>query len=115
MSAPAKPAFTLGDLAAIVHQRASASPEQSWTARLLAAGPERVARKFGEEALEAMIAAVQGDKAALTAEAADVLFHLLVLLEAGGIDLDDVMSILERRTSQSGLAEKAARSSKSTD
>jgi phosphoribosyl-ATP pyrophosphohydrolase len=58
---------------------------------------------------------VQGDKAALTAEAADVLFHLLVLLEAGGIDLDDVMSILERRTSQSGLAEKAARSSKSTD
>jgi phosphoribosyl-ATP pyrophosphohydrolase len=74
-----------------------------------------VARKFGEEALEAMIAAVQGDKAALTAEAADVLFHLLVLLEAGGIDLDDVMSILERRTSQSGLAEKAARSSKSTD
>jgi phosphoribosyl-ATP pyrophosphohydrolase len=115
MSAPAKPVFTLGDLAAIVHQRASASPEQSWTARLLASGPERVARKFGEEALEAMIAAVQGDKAALTAEAADVLFHLLVLLEAGGIDLDDVMSVLERRTSQSGLAEKAARSSKSTD
>jgi phosphoribosyl-ATP pyrophosphohydrolase len=115
MSAPAKPAFTLGDLAAIVHQRAAASPERSWTARLLASGPERVARKFGEEALEAMIAAVQGDKAALTAEAADVLFHLLVLLEAGGIDLDDVMSVLERRTSQSGLAEKAARSSKSTD
>jgi phosphoribosyl-ATP pyrophosphohydrolase len=115
MSAPAKPAFTLGDLAAIVHQRASASPEQSWTARLLASGPEHVARKFGEEALEAMIAAVQGDKAALTAEAADVLFHLLVLLEAGGIDLDDVMSVLERRTSQSGLAEKAARSSKSSD
>ena len=115
MPTPATPAFTLGDLAAIVRQRASASPEQSWTARLLASGPERVARKFGEEALEAVIAAVQGDKAALTTEAADVLFHLLVLLEAGGIDLDDVMSELERRTGQSGLAEKAARSSKSGD
>lgn len=104
--------FTLPDLAAIVAERAKASPEASWTAKLVAAGPERVARKFGEEAVEAVIAAVQGDRAALTAEAADVLYHLLVLLQVSGVALDDVMSELERRTSQSGLAEKAARRSK---
>jgi phosphoribosyl-ATP pyrophosphohydrolase len=71
-----------------------------------------VAKKFGEEAVEAVIAAVQGDRAALTAEAADVLFHLLVLLQSHGVPLDDVMSELERRTGLSGLAEKAARPSK---
>jgi phosphoribosyl-ATP pyrophosphohydrolase len=103
--------FTLADLAAIVAARASSSPEESWTAKLLASGPERVARKFGEEAVEAVIAAVQGDRAALTAEAADVLFHLLVLLQSRAVPLDDVMSELERRTGLSGLAEKAARSS----
>jgi len=104
--------FSLSDLAAIVAARAKAAPDESWTAKLIASGPERVAKKFGEEAVEAVIAAVQGDKAALTAEAADVLFHLLVLLEAGGVSLDDVMTELERRTGQSGLAEKAARPSK---
>ncbi|MCX7339593.1 MAG: phosphoribosyl-ATP diphosphatase [Hyphomicrobiales bacterium] len=104
--------FTLPDLATIVAERATASPEASWTAKLMAAGPERVAKKFGEEAVEAVIAAVQGDKAALTAEAADVLFHLLVLLQVSGVALDDVMSELERRTGESGLAEKAARRSK---
>lgn len=105
--------FTLGALAAIIAERAAASPEASWTAKLIASGPERVAKKFGEEAVEAVIAAVQGDKAALTAEAADVLYHLLVLLQARGVALDDVMRELERRTCQSGLAEKAARGSKS--
>lgn len=104
--------FSLSDLAAIVAARAKAAPDESWTAKLIASGPERVAKKFGEEAVEAVIAAVQGDKAALTAEAADVLFHLLVLLEARGVSLDDVMTELERRTGQSGLAEKAARPSK---
>lgn len=104
--------FSLSDLAAIVAARAKAAPDESWTAKLIASGPERVAKKFGEEAIEAVIAAVQGDKAALMAEAADVLFHLLVMIEAGGVSLDDVMTELERRTGQSGLAEKAARPSK---
>jgi phosphoribosyl-ATP pyrophosphohydrolase len=104
--------FTLADLAARVAERASASPDESWTAKLIAAGPERCAKKFGEEAVEAVIAGAAGDKAGLTAEAADVLYHLLVLLHARGVALDDVMSELARRTGQSGLAEKAARSSK---
>ncbi len=103
------PAFSLADLAAIIHERAKASPDESWTSKLLASGPDRVAKKFGEEAVEAVIAAVQGDKAALTAEAADVLFHLLVLLESQAVALDDVMRELERRNARSGLAEKAAR------
>ena len=103
-------AFSLPELAALIAERASASPEASWTAKLIASGPERVAKKFGEEAIEAVIAAVQGDKTALTAEAADVLYHLLVMLEARGVALADVMGELERRTAQSGLAEKAARS-----
>ena len=103
--------FSLADLAAIVAARAAASPEESWTAKLIASGPERIARKFGEEALEAVIAMVQGDKDALRCEAADTLFHLLVMLHAGGVPLDDVMRELERRLGQSGLAEKAARGS----
>jgi phosphoribosyl-ATP pyrophosphohydrolase len=102
--------FTLADLAGIVAQRAAAPPSESYTAKLLSEGPARAAKKLGEEAVEAAIAAVQGDRANLTAEAADVLYHLLVVLEGAGIPLDDVMSELERRTAQSGLAEKAARS-----
>ena len=87
----------------------AAPPDQSYTAKLLAGGPARAAKKLGEEAVEAVIAAVQGDRAALTAEAADVLYHLLVVLQAGGVPLQDVMAELERRTARSGLAEKAAR------
>lgn len=102
-------AFTLDDLAIIVAARAAASPEESYTAKLLARGPAHAARKFGEEALEAIVAAVEGDPAALTAEAADVLFHLLVLMRASGVELADVMTILAARTGQGGLAEKAAR------
>jgi phosphoribosyl-ATP pyrophosphohydrolase len=92
-----------------VAERAAASPQESYTAKLIAGGPARAAKKLGEEAVEAAIAAVQGDRKALVAEAADVLYHLLVVLQAGGVPLQDVMAELERRTVQSGLAEKAAR------
>ena len=102
-------AFTLTDLARIVAERAAAPPETSYTAKLIAGGPARAAKKLGEEAVEAAIAAVQGDRAGLTAEAADVLYHLLVVLQGAGIPLQDVMAELERRTGQSGLAEKASR------
>jgi phosphoribosyl-ATP pyrophosphohydrolase len=102
-------AFTLADLARLVAERAAAPPDASYTAKLIAGGPERAAKKLGEEAVEAVIAAVQGDRAALTAEAADVLYHLLVVLHGGGVPLQDVLDELERRTAQSGLAEKAAR------
>lgn len=102
--------FTLADLSRIVTERAAASPEHSYTAKLLADGPARAAKKLGEEAVEAVIAAVEGDRDALKAEAADVLYHLLVVLQGGGVPLQDVMLELERRTAESGLAEKAARS-----
>ncbi len=101
--------FTLHDLEAIVAQRASAPVAESYTAKLLAAGPTRSGKKLGEEAVEAVIAAVSGDRAGLIAEAADVLYHLLVVLHGAGIDLDEVMDELARRTGQSGLAEKASR------
>lgn len=103
------PAFTLADLERIVAERASASPEESWTAKLLAAGPERAAKKLGEEAVEAVIAAVRGDRAELIAESADLLYHLLVVLRSRDVALRDVLSQLEARTARSGLAEKAAR------
>lgn len=101
--------MTLDELARIIAARAKADPEESWTARLLAQGPEKVAEKFGEEAIEALIEAVKGDRDRLTEEAADVLFHLLVMLESREIPLNSVMSVLARRQGQSGLAEKAAR------
>ena len=101
--------FTLVDLERIVAERASASPDESYTAKLIAGGPARSAKKLGEEAVEAAIAAVQGDRAGLTAEAADVIYHLLVVLRGAGIPLEDVMTELSRRTGQSGLAEKASR------
>jgi phosphoribosyl-ATP pyrophosphohydrolase len=103
-------AFTLADLAAIVAERAKASPDESYTARL-AADPARAAKKFGEEAVEAVIAAIENDPKALVAESADVLYHLVALLQSRGVGVDAVMAELERRTAQSGLAEKAARSS----
>ena len=102
-------AFSLEDLSRRVAERAKASPEESYTARLLSDGLERCARKFGEEAVEAIVAAVSRDKAGLTAEAADVLYHLLVLLEASKLPLSEVMAALDKRTGQSGLAEKASR------
>lgn len=101
--------FSLEALNQRIADRAKASPEESYTAKLLKDGVERCARKFGEEAVEAIVASVAGDKAGLTAEAGDVLYHLLVLLAAGDVKLTDVMAELEKRTSQSGLAEKAGR------
>jgi phosphoribosyl-ATP pyrophosphohydrolase len=103
-------AFTLLDLERIVAERAAAPTAESYTAKLIAGGPARAAKKLGEEAVEAALAAVGGDRAALVAEAADVLYHLLVVLRGADIALDDVMAELARRTGQSGLAEKAARS-----
>ena len=102
-------AYTLAHLADLVASRAGTDPERSYTAKLLAAGPAGAAKKLGEEAVEAAIAAVQGDRTGLCNEAADVLYHLVVLLRAGGVELDAVMAELERRTAQGGLAEKAAR------
>jgi len=96
-------------LAEIVVARKSADPETSHTARMLARGPEKCAEKFGEEAVEAIIEAVRGDRARLTAEAADVLYHFLVMLAARDLTLADVLTELERREGVSGLAEKAAR------
>ncbi|MFY0680572.1 MAG: phosphoribosyl-ATP diphosphatase [Thalassovita sp.] len=102
--------MTLDDLAATIAARASADPDSSWTAKLLAKGPEKCAEKFGEEAVEAIIEAVKNDKAGLTSEAADVLFHLLVMLQSRDVPLSDVMEELARRQGVSGIAEKAARS-----
>ncbi len=105
--------FTLADLGRIIDERArTADPEVSYTAKLLGRGVAQCAKKFGEEAVEAALAAVSGDRQALTAEAADVLYHLMVMLKAGGVEPGDVMAELEKRTGQSGLAEKAARGKK---
>ena len=100
----------LHDLAATIEARKGADPDSSWTAKLLAKGPEKCAEKFGEEAIEAIIEATKGDQAKLTAEAADVLYHLLVTLEASGVTLEDVLAELKRREGVSGVAEKAGRS-----
>ncbi|WP_297614749.1 phosphoribosyl-ATP diphosphatase [uncultured Roseicyclus sp.] len=100
---------TLHRLAATIAARKGADPDRSWTARLLAKGPEKCAEKFGEEAVEAIVEAVRGDRARLTAEAADVLYHLLVMLAARDITLSDVCAELDRREGQSGLVEKAGR------
>ena len=99
----------LQSLAATIEARKGADPETSWTAKLLAKGPGKCAEKFGEEAVEAIIEAVKGDPARLTAEAADVLYHLLVMLAACGVTLAEVEAELERREGPSGIAEKAAR------
>ncbi len=99
----------LDRLAATIAARKGADPETSWTAKLLAKGPEKCAEKFGEEAVEAIIEAVRGDRARLVSEGADVLYHLLVMLAARDVTLDEVMAELERREGQSGIAEKAAR------
>ena len=101
--------MTLDDLETIVAARAEADPDDSWTARLLAKGPEKCAEKFGEEAIEAVIEAVKGDRDRLASEAADVLFHLLVMLKSRDVPLKAVMDELARRQARSGLAQKASR------
>jgi phosphoribosyl-ATP pyrophosphohydrolase len=99
----------LDRLFATIVARKGADPLRSYTASLLAKGMDKCAKKFGEEAVETVIAAAQGDKAALAAESADVLYHLLVLWAAAGIAPEDVYTILKDREAQSGLAEKASR------
>ena len=96
-------------LAATIAARKGTDPDSSWTAKLLARGPEKCAEKFGEEAIEAIIEAVRGDREKLIGEAADVLYHLLVMLAARDVSLGAVLAELERREGVSGIAEKAAR------
>jgi phosphoribosyl-ATP pyrophosphohydrolase len=99
----------LDRLYATIVARKGADPSQSYTASLLAKGMDKCAKKFGEEAVETVIAAVQDDKAALTAESADVLYHLMVVWAVAGITPEDVYAVLKNREAQSGLAEKASR------
>lgn len=101
---------TLTRLEATIAQRLTASPEESYVAKLHAKGLKKIAQKLGEEATEAVIAALGDDEAELVGEAADVLFHLMVLLAEKGVPLEKVLSELDRREGTSGLAEKAARS-----
>ncbi len=100
---------TLDTLAQTIAERAKADPDSSWTAKLLAKGPEKCAEKFGEEAVEAIIEAVKDNREGLISESADVLYHLLVMLQSRGIALDEVLAELDRRQGTSGIAEKAAR------
>ena len=99
----------LGNLADEIAKRRNDSPDQSYTAKLLSQGIEKCAKKFGEEAVELALASMKQDKAHVTSEAGDVLYHLLVLLAASNVSVSDVMAELERRQGTSGLAEKAAR------
>ena len=99
----------LDRLAAAIDARRGADPDASWTARLLARGPEACAAKFGEEAVEAVIEAARGDAARLTEEAADVVYHLLVMCAARGVSLRDIEAELTRREGRSGLEEKTSR------
>ncbi|HVY00526.1 MAG TPA: phosphoribosyl-ATP diphosphatase [Pseudorhodoplanes sp.] len=101
--------FTLHDLAARVKERAKASAAESYTRKLLDKGVAHIAKKFGEEAAETVIAAVSEDKKRVVSETADLLYHLIVLLEARDVDLADVEQALRERTAQSGLSEKASR------
>ncbi|WP_319774797.1 phosphoribosyl-ATP diphosphatase [Breoghania sp.] len=101
--------FTLNDLARIVATRAHSGDPGSYTAKLMAKGVSKCAQKLGEEAVETAIAAVEGDRDGVASEAADLLYHLCVLLEASNVPLDEVMEKLAGRTGQTGLEEKASR------
>ncbi|HVG49537.1 MAG TPA: phosphoribosyl-ATP diphosphatase [Rubellimicrobium sp.] len=101
--------MTLSRLAATIESRKGADPDSSWTAKLLSKGPEKAAQKFGEEAVEAIVEAVKGDRDKLVAEAADALYHLLVMCAARDVTLQDIEAELERREGRSGIAEKASR------
>lgn len=102
--------MNLENLIKIIDARATADPSESWTANLLTQGPEKCAEKFGEEAVEAIIEAVKGNNKELISEAADVLFHYLVMLKSRNIKFADVLNELENRTNKSGLSEKKERS-----
>jgi len=100
--------MSLITLAQTIAARKGADPSESWTAKLLA-NPDKAAEKFGEEAIEAIIEATKGDKTRLTSEAADVMYHLLVMCAAHDVTLADIEAELSKRTAQSGIAEKASR------
>lgn len=101
--------FSLSDLEKIVAERARSDAADSWTATLYRKGMDKAAQKMGEEAIETVIAAVKADGEGIVKESADLIYHWLVVLTIAGIPVSDVMAELERRTGQSGLAEKAAR------
>ncbi len=101
--------FTIHDLAETIDARAASGGEASYTRRLLDKGAEQCAKKFGEEAVETVIAAVENNREHLIAESADLLYHLLVLLKSRGVQLEEVEAALAKRTSVSGLEEKASR------
>jgi phosphoribosyl-ATP pyrophosphohydrolase len=103
------PDFNLEALAKIIAERARAGGERSYTKKLLDEGIEKCAKKLGEEATETVVAALSNDKQALIGESADLIYHLLVVLQARGVRLDEIYAELERRTGRSGLDEKAAR------
>ena len=103
--------FSLLDLETIIAARAVSNDSASWTAKLIGMGIEKSAEKLGEEAIETVIAAISRDRDGVRDEAADLLYHLLVVLHMRGVDVADVMSELQRRTVQSGIDEKNARSS----
>ena len=107
--------LVLDRLSSVILQRRSADPAVSHSARLLGRGRAKVAQKFGEEAVECLIEAVSGNGPALVAESADVLYHLLVLWVAAGVEPSEVWAELERREGVSGVTEKAARSSPRTE
>ena len=104
--------FSLNDLEKIIVERGRSGAADSWTAKLFEKGIDKAAQKLGEEAVEAAIAAVKGDRAGLISESADLLYHLLVALALSDISVNDVMAELQARTGQSGIAEKASRSAR---
>ncbi len=106
---PDIPTYILADLAENIRTKRASSPEQSYTAQLLSKGVEKCAKKLGEEAVETALAAMTGDKTHVASESADLLYHLLVLLEATGVEFSDVLNELARRQGIGGLAEKASR------
>jgi phosphoribosyl-ATP pyrophosphohydrolase len=101
--------FSLADLERIIAERGRSGDSSSWTAKLFAGGMDKAAKKLGEEAVETVIAAVGGDRQAIVSESADLVYHWLVVLALAGVPLAEVIGELERRTGQSGLAEKASR------
>ncbi|MDB5641814.1 MAG: phosphoribosyl-ATP diphosphatase [Hyphomicrobiales bacterium] len=109
MGQPTARPFTIDDLVAIIQSRVAGSAQTSYTKTLLDKGAVHCAKKFGEEAVEFVIATTQADDAAITAEAADVIYHLLVALQASNVPLEKVLGELQRRTGMSGHDEKAAR------
>jgi phosphoribosyl-ATP pyrophosphohydrolase len=101
--------FTIADLERRIAERAKASPDESYTRKLLDKGAPQCAKKFGEEAVEAVLAVVGEDRERVIAESADVLYHLLVMIHARGVTLAEVEALLETRSKKSGLDEKASR------